>query len=112
MAWPAHRAAISARSIATNSSREFSVRASMPLALPENLYLAIQRAVAPVTASERPQFLAELADALQAYPVIGEGLLHRLAAELQRKHAVEARATAVSDEHRASARFRRGSDQG
>jgi hypothetical protein len=84
----------------------------MPLPLPEDLYLAIQRAVAPVTASERPQFLAELADALQAYPVIGEGLLFRLAAELQRKHAVEARSAALGDEKRASARFRRGSENG
>jgi hypothetical protein len=60
------------------------------LALPEDLYLAIQRAAAPITLSERPRFLQELAAELERHPVIGPGLVHRCVRELQKKFAVEA----------------------
>jgi hypothetical protein len=84
----------------------------MALALPEDLYAVVQAAAAPVTATERPQFLSELAAELERYPVLGAGVVHRACAELQRRHTVEARASAVLDEQRASARFRRGGRYG
>jgi hypothetical protein len=78
----------------------------MPLALPDDLFFVIQQAAAPVTPSERNQFLAELAAELVRYPVLGPGLVHRCAAELQGKHLVEARAVAILDEKRVAARQR------
>jgi hypothetical protein len=54
------------------------------------------QAAAPVSASERHAFLAELADELQHYQTIGPGLVHRLAAMLQKRHVVEARSMASS----------------
>jgi hypothetical protein len=69
----------------------------MPLALPDDLHAMIQAAAAPIAASERGQFLAELAAELQRHAVIGEGTVHRACAELQRRHTVEARSVAGSD---------------
>jgi hypothetical protein len=68
----------------------------MPLALPDDLHAMVMAAAAPIAASERQQFLSELAAELERHPVIGPGLLHRLAAQLQRRHAVEARSMAAS----------------
>jgi hypothetical protein len=62
----------------------------MTLALPDDLYAAIQAAAARVTPSERAQFLADLAAELERHPVIGPGLVHRAAAALQRRFTVEA----------------------
>jgi hypothetical protein len=76
----------------------------MPLSLPDDLYFAIQQAAAPVSAIERDQFLTELATELARYPALGPGVVHRCAAELQRRFTVEARSTAVLDEKRESAR--------
>jgi hypothetical protein len=77
-----------------------------PLAIPDDLYFAVQQAAAPVSASERTQFLQELAAELGRYPVLGAGVVHRAAANLQRRFTVEARSMAVLDEKRESARGR------
>ena len=66
----------------------------MALPLPDDLYAAVLAAAAPVTPAQRGQFLIELAAELQRHPVLGAGLVHRAAAELQRKFLVEARAEA------------------
>jgi hypothetical protein len=84
----------------------------MAIPISESVYFAIQQAARPIVANERNQFLSEMALELAKHPEIGEGLAHRLAAELQRKFTVEARSAAVGDEQRASARFRRGSTYG
>jgi hypothetical protein len=84
----------------------------MAIPVSDSVYLAIQQAAAPITANERPRFLAELAAELQRYPVVDVGLAHRVCAELQRRFTVEARSMALGDEHRASARLRRGGRYG
>jgi hypothetical protein len=66
------------------------------IALPEDLYFVVQQAAAPVTAAERPQFLAELAAELEWHPVLGAGVVHRACAEMQRKFTVEARSAAMA----------------
>ena len=66
----------------------------MALPLPDDLYAAVLAAATPVTSAQRGQFLIELAAELQRHPVLGAGLVHRAAAELQRKFLVEARAEA------------------
>jgi hypothetical protein len=75
----------------------------MPLALPEELYAVVLRAASPIVANERRQFLEELASELARHPVIGEGLVHRAAAALQRRFTVEARNTAAEEQGRRQA---------
>jgi hypothetical protein len=84
----------------------------MPLAIPDDLFALVQQAAAPIAPAERDRFLAELAAELERHPVIGPGLVHRAAAELQRRFTVEARSAALGDEHREAARFRRGGEHG
>ena len=62
---------------------------------------AVQAAAQPIHASQRGDFLKALAAELERYPVVGPGLVHRCAAELQRRYVVEARAEAT---HAAEAR--------
>jgi hypothetical protein len=81
----------------------------MAIPVSESVYFAIQQAAWPITPSERPQFLIELAAELQRYPVVDVGLAHRVCAELQKRFTVEARSAAIGDAQKASARFRRGS---
>jgi hypothetical protein len=68
----------------------------MPLALSDDLYAVVQAAAAPIAPAERAQFLQELAAELERHPEIGPGLVHRAAAQLQKKYTVEARSAAGS----------------
>jgi hypothetical protein len=62
----------------------------MPLSLSDDEYAAVQAAAAPIHPLQRSAFLKALADELGRHPVVGPGLVHRLAAELQRRFGVEA----------------------
>jgi hypothetical protein len=59
-----------------------------PLALTDDELSAIQRAAAPVHPQQRSAFLQALAKELELHPIIGPGLVHRLAAELQRRDVI------------------------
>jgi hypothetical protein len=67
-----------------------------PLALSNEEYEAIQTAAAPVHPHQRDGFLQALADELQRVPVRGVGLIHRIAAETQRRFTIDARRDAES----------------
>jgi hypothetical protein len=76
-----------------------------PLALTDDEYRAVQAAAAPVHPLQRSAFLKALADELERHPVVGPGLVHRLAADLQKRFGVEAHAeTSHSAEPRLRAR--------
>jgi len=62
-----------------------------PLSLSDDEYSAVQAAAAPIHPHQRDDFLRSLAAELERYPVIGPGLVHRLAADLQRRFVVAAR---------------------
>jgi hypothetical protein len=63
----------------------------MPLSLSDDEYAAVMQAAAPIVPSDRGLFLESLAEALARHPIVGPGLVHRLAADLQRKFVVQAR---------------------
>jgi hypothetical protein len=65
-----------------------------PLSLTDAEYDAIMQAAAPVHPSERGLFLLALAEELERHPVRGVGLVHRLAAQLQKQFVVQARSDA------------------
>jgi hypothetical protein len=67
-----------------------------PLSLNDDEYLVVQAAAAPVHPSQRGDFLQALAVELERQPAIGPGVVHRLAADVQRRYVVEARAEAGS----------------
>ena len=54
-------------------------------------YDAIQAAAAPIHPQQRDAFLKALAVELERHPVIGPGLVHRCAADLQRTFLVTGR---------------------
>jgi hypothetical protein len=60
----------------------------MPLSLSDNEYDAVQAAAAPIHRLQRDAFLKALAAELERHPVIGPGLVHRCAAELQKNFNV------------------------
>jgi hypothetical protein len=60
----------------------------MPLSLNDDEYNAVQAAAAPIHPLQRSAFLQALAKELELHPAIGPGLVHRLAAELQRRYAI------------------------
>jgi hypothetical protein len=68
----------------------------MPLSLTDDEYDAVMQAAAPILPGERDAFLRALAAELERHPVVGLGLVHRCAAELQRKFVVQARTEADS----------------
>jgi hypothetical protein len=65
---------------------------STPLALSDAEYDAVMAASAPIHPHERGAFLEALATELEKHPVVGPGLVFRLAAVLQRRFVVEAHA--------------------
>jgi hypothetical protein len=72
-----------------------------PLSLSDDEYSAVQAAAAPIHPLQRDAFLKALADELGRHPVVGPGLVHRLAADLQRRYVVEAqRETSSRLQHR------------
>ena len=60
----------------------------MPLSLSDDELSAVQRAAAPVHPMQRGDFLKALATELERHPVVGPGLVHRLAADLQRRYVI------------------------
>jgi hypothetical protein len=63
---------------------------TLPLSLNDDEFAAVQAAAAPIHPLQRGAFLKALADELGRHPVVGPGLVHRLAADLQRRYVVEA----------------------
>jgi hypothetical protein len=62
----------------------------MPLSLSDDEYSAVQAAAAPIHPQQRGAFLKALAVELERHPVVGPGLVHRCAADLQRTFGVTA----------------------
>jgi hypothetical protein len=63
----------------------------MPLPIPDHLFAAMERAAAPINPNERPRFLEAMAAELGKEPMLGEGVVYRCAANLQRVFPAEAR---------------------
>jgi hypothetical protein len=77
-------------------------RPPMPLSLTDDEMNAVQAAAAPVHPLQRDGFLRALAVELERHPIIGPGVVHRCAAELQRRYTVETHAeTSAEPRHRA-----------
>lgn len=64
------------------------------LSLTDEEYATVMQAAGPVLPSQRDAFLRALADALAQQPIVGPGVVHRLAAHLQRHFVVQARTDA------------------
>jgi hypothetical protein len=62
----------------------------MPLSVSGAEYDAVQAAAAPIHPQQRDAFLKALAVELERYPVVGPGVVHRCAAELQKSFGVVA----------------------
>jgi hypothetical protein len=60
----------------------------MPLALNDDEFAAVQAAAAPIHPLQRGAFLQALAKELELHPIVGPGLVHRLAADLQRRFVI------------------------
>jgi hypothetical protein len=60
----------------------------MPLSLSDAEYVVVQAAAAPIPPLQRGEFLQALATELEKHPVVGPGLVHRVAAELQRRYVI------------------------
>jgi hypothetical protein len=60
----------------------------MPLSLSDDEYRAVEAAAGPVHPQQRSAFLQALAKELELHPIVGPGLVHRLAAELQRRFVI------------------------
>jgi hypothetical protein len=80
----------------------------MPLSLSDAEFAAVQAAAAPIHPLQRDAFLKALAVELERHPVVGPGVVHRCAAELQRRFGVEAHAETSHSEprHRVSKQAR------
>jgi len=57
-----------------------------PVALTDAQMMAILAAAPPLAAGDRNAFLLEVAQLLQALPEIGDGALHRVIMQVQRRH--------------------------
>ena len=62
----------------------------MPLSLNDDEYNAVQAAAAPIHPLQRDIFLKALEVELKRHPVVGPGLVHRMAAQLQKTFGVVA----------------------
>jgi hypothetical protein len=75
----------------------------MPLSLSNDEFDAVQAAAASIHPLHRGAFLQALAKELEQHPVVGPGLVHRLAADLQRRYVIapecETSAAAEPREH-------------
>jgi hypothetical protein len=60
----------------------------MPLSLSDDEYAAVQAAAGPIHPLQRGAFLQALAKELELHPIVGPGLVHRLAADLQRRYVI------------------------
>jgi len=75
-----------------------------PLALTDDEFAAVQAAAAPIHPSQRDAFLRALAVELERYPAVGPGVVHRCAAELQRRYTVAAHAETSAEPRHLRAR--------
>jgi hypothetical protein len=62
----------------------------MPLSLSDAEYDAVMQAAGAIHPLQRSAFLQALAKELEGHSVLGPGVVHRCAAELQRRYTVEA----------------------
>jgi hypothetical protein len=62
----------------------------MPLSLSDDEYNAVRAAAAPIHPLQRDAFLKALAVELERHPVVGPGVVHRAAADLQKTCVVAA----------------------
>jgi hypothetical protein len=60
-----------------------------PLSLSDDEYNAVQAAAAPIHLHQCDAFLKASAAELERHPVVGPGVVHRCAADLQRRYVVE-----------------------
>jgi hypothetical protein len=67
------------------------------LSLSDAEYAAVQVAAASIHPLQRGAFLEALATELEKHPVVGPGLVHRCAADLQRRFVVEAQHVAAAE---------------
>ena len=79
----------------------------MPLSLSGAEYDAVKAAAAPIHPQQRDAFLKALAVELERYPVVGRGVVHRVAAELQKTFAVTGHIETALALSRAPGRVRR-----
>ena len=77
----------------------------MPLSLNDDEYNAVQAAAAPIHPLQRDAFLKALAVELERHPVVGPGLVHRVAAELQKTFGVVAHSETLLAPRRGRARW-------
>jgi hypothetical protein len=59
-----------------------------PLSLSDDEFAAVQAAAGPIHPQQRDAFLKALAAELAQHPVVGPGLVHRCASELQRRYVI------------------------
>jgi hypothetical protein len=72
------------------------------LALNDAEFVAVMQAAGPIHPLQRDAFLKALAVELERYPVVGPGVVHRCAAELQKSFGVVAHSeTLLAPTHRA-----------
>jgi hypothetical protein len=60
----------------------------MPLSLSDAEYAAVRRPRRRFTRCKGPPFLQALAKELELHPIVGPGLVHRLAADVQRRYVI------------------------
>ena len=60
----------------------------MPVRLSDAERAAVQAAAAPIHPSQRDAFVKALIEELERRPVVGPGLVHRVAAQLQKNFVV------------------------
>jgi hypothetical protein len=58
------------------------------LSLNDDEYQAVMQAAGPVHPTQRSAFLRALAKELELHPIVGPGLVHRLAADIQRRYVI------------------------
>jgi hypothetical protein len=59
---------------------------SQPLALSDSELTLVLNAAKPLDVSRRDEFLQEVAERLSSLPHLGDGAVHRVCAEIQRRH--------------------------
>ena len=57
-----------------------------PLALSDESLSTLLRLAQPLAPADRSQFLLDVADELRSYPVLGDGLIARVASTVQRRY--------------------------
>jgi hypothetical protein len=75
-----------AKSRMAGSTRRGITAMPSPVALSDQQMMAILAAAAPLAAHDRNPFLLEVAQLLQTLPEVGDGALHRIIMDVQRRH--------------------------